>query len=231
MAFPATYNFSYYKGDTLEFRVYPKDTSGLPFSLDGYSVTFTISTARGSAGRANQVEAYSVILDSSSILCAIRPQDSIALPNSSSSTYVYDVEIRKPGSSPYPLTYTILNGTITVQEQITDIQASIPDAPTDLVITQSGGVVSIDWEAPEDGDDPVIYNIYGKSPTLGLTTYVLIATVTHPTTSYQASTIITPLGEVPFQVGVQYDIKVTAANAAGENQEVFLEDSFTYEGA
>ena len=227
MAFPATYNFSYYRGDTLEFRIYPKDTSGLPFSLEDYTVTFTISTARGSAGLSNQVEAYSTIVDSSSILCAIRPEDSLALPNSASSTYVYDVEIRKPGASPYPLTYTILNGNITVQEQVTDIQVSIPNGPTNLVLSEDAGTVTVDWDAPVDGDEPVTYNIYGKSDELGLTVYVLIATVTHPTTIYEASTISTPLGDVEFQDGVTYDVKVTAQNAAGENEEDFVEDSIT----
>jgi hypothetical protein len=231
MAFPATYNFSYYRGDTLEFRIYPKDTSGLPFSLEDYTVTFTISTARGSAGLSNQVEAYSTIVDSSSILCAIRPEDSLALPNSASSTYVYDVEIRKPGASPYPLTYTILNGNITVQEQVTDIQVSLPNGPTNLVITQDAGVVTIDWDAPVEGDEPVTYVIYGKSPAIGATTYLPVATITHPTTSYEVSALVTPLGSSPFQDGVQYDVKVTAANAAGENEEDFIEDSFTYEGA
>jgi hypothetical protein len=144
---------------------------------------------------------------------------------------VYDVEIRKPGASPYPLTYTVLNGNITVQEQVTDIQVSLPNGPTDLVITQDAGVVTIDWEAPAEGDEPVIYNIYGKSAELGLTQYFLAATVTHPTTSFESSTIVSPIGEVDFEDGVQYDVKITAQNAAGENEEDFIEDSFTYEGA
>jgi hypothetical protein len=227
MAFPATYNFSYYRGDTLEFRIYPKDTSGLPFSLEDYTVTFTISTARGSAGLSNQVEAYSTIVDSSSILCAIRPEDSLALPNSASSTYVYDVEIRKPSASPYPLTYTILNGNITVQEQVTDIQGSIPNGPTNLVLSEDAGTVTVNWDAPTEGDDPLIYNIYGKSAEIGATTYFLVATVTHPTTIYEASILSTPLGDVAFQDGVTYDVKVTAQNSAGENEEDFVEDSIT----
>ena len=43
MAFPGTYNISYYKGDTLEFKIYPKDSSGASFSLDNYIATFTIA--------------------------------------------------------------------------------------------------------------------------------------------------------------------------------------------
>jgi hypothetical protein len=33
MAFPATYNFDYYKGDTFEFRIYPKKNDGTVFML------------------------------------------------------------------------------------------------------------------------------------------------------------------------------------------------------
>ena len=37
MAFPGTYNFSYYKGDTNEFVIRPKNSSGSAFDLTGYS--------------------------------------------------------------------------------------------------------------------------------------------------------------------------------------------------
>ena len=50
MSFPGTYNINYYKGDTFEFRVYPKDSSGAPFDLTGYQssdVKFSIAAARG----------------------------------------------------------------------------------------------------------------------------------------------------------------------------------------
>ncbi len=36
MAFPGTYNINYYKGDTYQFRIYPKDTAGYPFDLSVY---------------------------------------------------------------------------------------------------------------------------------------------------------------------------------------------------
>jgi hypothetical protein len=221
MAFPATYNFSYYKGDTLEFRAYPKDTSGLPFSLEGYDVSFTISTARGSEGLANQVPAFAEIIDNASILCAIRPEDSLELPSASS--YVYDVEIRKPGATPYPLVYTILTGTITVEDQVTDIQVSLPEGPTNLVVTEDGGVVTINWDAPETGDQPTSYNVYGKSDALGLTTYVLISNVPAPATIYELSSVM----GIPLTPGVQYEVKVTSVNSAGENSDDFVTDEIT----
>lgn len=55
MAFPGTFNINYYKGDTYEFNVYPKTTSGAVFSMQGYETTkFTISPVRG-------IESYAAI--------------------------------------------------------------------------------------------------------------------------------------------------------------------------
>ena len=70
MAFPATYDFNYYKGDTFEFRIYPKKNDGTVFDLSSFyvptnfantpddvtdtvapydSAQFTIANVRGSA--------------------------------------------------------------------------------------------------------------------------------------------------------------------------------------
>jgi hypothetical protein len=117
MAFPGTYNFNYYKADTYEFRVYPKNASGSAFDLAGFTPEFTISTARGTTGVANQVQAYSEIPSGQPyILCAIRPADGGSLVAGTS--YVYDIEITKAGAT-YPFTYTILTGNITVTDQVT----------------------------------------------------------------------------------------------------------------
>lgn len=117
MAFPGTYNFSYYRGDTYEFSVIPRKADGTVLdNLADYTATFTISTSRGTDGLANQVTAYTSI-SNSDILCAITPSDSDSLPPAT--TYVYDIEISDPDATPYPKTYTILTGTITVTDQIT----------------------------------------------------------------------------------------------------------------
>ena len=118
MAFPGTYNISYYKGDTYEFRVYPKDSSGAVFDLTDYgSASFTISTARGTAGVADQINAYAIISsDKTYILCAIRPADGASL--AAGTSYVYDLEISK-SSTPYPYTYTLMTGNISVTDQVT----------------------------------------------------------------------------------------------------------------
>lgn len=192
MAFPGTYNINYYKGDTFEFNVYPKNSDGTAFNLNtdpAYSATFTIATKRGSASTtqtglvATLVEdslsvtlttgntsnlvvgqklvktsgtgvfatnAYITAITSSTeftvsaghdtagqisfsvasiytgvatisqdktyITCAITPTNGFYLDPTKQ--YVYDVQISR-SASPYPLVYTILNGTITVTDEVT----------------------------------------------------------------------------------------------------------------
>jgi hypothetical protein len=121
MAFPGTLNINYYKGDTYEFRIYPKDSLGASFDLTNYGQTakFTISTSRGSTGVANQIECLAVItsgLYGNYVTCTIRPGDSLEL--NAGTQYVYDVEITKT-ASPYNYVYTLLTGSITVTDHIT----------------------------------------------------------------------------------------------------------------
>lgn len=122
MAFPGTYNISYYKGDTLEFKIYPKDSSGASFSLDNYISTFTIAEQAGALGADTQIVAFSQIsADKSHILCTIRPEDGEQLM--AGTPYVYDVQIDNidspPESALYPNVYTLLSGGISVTEQVT----------------------------------------------------------------------------------------------------------------
>jgi hypothetical protein len=49
MAFPGTYNFNYYRGDTFSFIIAPKNSTGGAFPLTGYSAEFNIATSRGGA--------------------------------------------------------------------------------------------------------------------------------------------------------------------------------------
>jgi hypothetical protein len=126
MAFPGTYNFSYYKGDTFEFRIYPKDSSGNAFDLEEYDnelgPIFTISTARGEAGAENQIECFaSISNDYKYILCAVTPENGEEL--NAGTTYLYDVQISKT-SIPYDIVYTLLTGSITVTDHITGVVTS-----------------------------------------------------------------------------------------------------------
>ena len=120
MAFPGTYNISYYRGDTYEFKIYPKDASGAAFPLTGYDlsegVKFTISSDRGTAGIDDQIEGYSAIsADRTHITCAIRPENGNLL--TPTFNYVYDVEINKAGT-PYNIVRTLLTGGISVTDQV-----------------------------------------------------------------------------------------------------------------
>ena len=123
MAFPGTYNFDYYRGDTFVFTITPKTSAGATFALDAYSsagATFTISTGRGDnpTSKISNVANSSMlaaIIDTATdvIACVIKPDARTVLVGGA--TYYYDVEIFNSGL----LRYTILTGTITVTDDVT----------------------------------------------------------------------------------------------------------------
>lgn len=111
MAFPGTYNFNYYRGDTFEFIIRPKDASGNVFSLTGYEAEFTIADKRGPG--ATQYTGQAIVNTVDNIVtCTIDPTTGRSL--SSGQTWVYDVEITDSSS-----TFTLLNGNITTTEDVT----------------------------------------------------------------------------------------------------------------
>jgi hypothetical protein len=113
MAFPGTYNFNYYRGDTAEFVIRPKNNlNNEAFDLTGYTANFTIATARGIAGTA----ALAVVNDVTNIItCTIVPSVGRTLV---AGTYVYDVQITNETPNP-DVIFTLLTGTITVTNDIT----------------------------------------------------------------------------------------------------------------
>lgn len=114
MAFPATYNINYYQGDLYEFRIYPKTTNAAAFDLSGYSVKFYIATARGTG--ATQYECVAEI-DGAAILCQI--PGGIGKILTAGTTYVYDVQIKKPISGGADKIHTLLTGNVTVTADVT----------------------------------------------------------------------------------------------------------------
>ena len=111
MAFPGTYNFSYYKGDTAEFVVRPKNANGTSFPLTGYKAKFTIADKRGSAPTYSD-EAQAVVDETNNLVtCTILPGVGGLL---SAGTYVYDVQVNYGAN----IIYTLLTGNITVTEQV-----------------------------------------------------------------------------------------------------------------
>jgi len=114
MAFPGTYNFTYYRGDTYQFVVRPKNANGTTFSLDAYAnnADFTIANRRGSTG--TQISATAVIDTANDIVtCTIIPEQGRQL--SAGTTYVYDVQIDNGTGN----IFTLLTGSISVTDDIT----------------------------------------------------------------------------------------------------------------
>jgi hypothetical protein len=114
MAFPGSYSFSYYRGDTNEFVIRPKNANGSAFDLTGYTATFTIANRRGSTGT-QTAAAATVNATTDIITCTITSTVGRTL---AAGTYVYDVQITDAVPNP-DVILTILTGTITVTDDIT----------------------------------------------------------------------------------------------------------------
>lgn len=111
MAFPGTFNFSYYRGDTNQFVIRPKNANGSAFDLTGYTAEYFIATTRGSTG--TQYEAQVVVDTANDLLtCTILPGVG---RNLTPGTFVYDVQITTGASN----ILTVLTGSITVTDDIT----------------------------------------------------------------------------------------------------------------
>jgi hypothetical protein len=114
MAFPGTYNFSYYRGDTYQFIIRPKNANGTTFSLDAYAgnADFTIANVRGSTG--TQVAATATVDTATDIVtCTITGTQGRQLV--AGTTYVYDVQIDNGAG----VIFTLLTGSITVTDDVT----------------------------------------------------------------------------------------------------------------
>jgi len=114
MAFPGTYNFSYYRGDTYQFIIRPKNSNGTTFSLDAYAgnADFTIANRRGSTG--TQINATATVDTANDIVtCTISGATGRGLV--AGTTYVYDVQIDNGAG----VIFTLLTGSITVTDDIT----------------------------------------------------------------------------------------------------------------
>jgi hypothetical protein len=111
MAFPGTYNFNYYRGDTLQFTITPKDTNGGAFSLTGYTAAFTVANQRGT-GATQYTGTTSINTTTNTITCTLPAGTGRNLVGGS--TYVYDVQITNG-----TLIYTLLTGNIASTDDVT----------------------------------------------------------------------------------------------------------------
>lgn len=207
MAFPGTYNIDYYKGDTYEFRIYPKDSSGAPFSLYGYGAeNFTIAPTRGEIDDSKIITCYAKI-ENDNILCVIRPSDGEKL-SVEDSPYYYDVEIENT-SGDYAKLYTLLTGSIAVTEQVTPKKLT-PNAPTGITVTNVGpDSFTVGWTAPTSGE-PYSGFIIG---------YNTAATLENATTVSVGSTI-TSYTFTDLTPGAYY-VGVLSTNSAGPSDPAF----------
>jgi hypothetical protein len=84
MAFPGTFNISYYRGDTYEFRIYPKTSSGATFDLTPFAdsgsdhVKFTIASNRGSGSISSTAYTATLTSGESSVTLTDGTTDSIS---------------------------------------------------------------------------------------------------------------------------------------------------------
>ncbi len=109
MPFPVSYDINYYKGDTFELLIQPKDSSGNALNLSGYTGLFTISTARGESGIVVGNGSASIV-NASNVFCAIPSSTGSAFL---ASQYVYDIQVSS-GS----IVYTLLTGNVNVTQDI-----------------------------------------------------------------------------------------------------------------
>ena len=204
MAFPGTYNINYYKGDTYEFKIYPKKTGGTVFNMSGYSVKFSMATERGSSVI---VEGYSSISsDSTYVTCAITPGNGDSL--TAGTQYVYDVEISKTGSE-YDYIYTLLTGNITVTEQVALPVPKAVSSASFIVTEHTSTSITVTWEAPVGGPAIIGYGLfliedYTSSSQLPTVPNGLVAAEETLTYTYTGLT-----------AGKVYGLGVAAYNAAG----------------
>ena len=114
MAFPGTYNFNYYRGDTFSFIIRPKDANGESFSLDAYtSAIFTIANKRGDGATYTTTGTATIDTVNDIVTCTIVSTTGANLD--AGTLYYYDVQI----SNAVPTVTTLLTGTITPTDDIT----------------------------------------------------------------------------------------------------------------
>jgi hypothetical protein len=114
MAFPATFNINYYQGDTYQFVVRPKTSTGeiFPITSAAYNSYFRIDTERGRLDGLG-VEASASIADNS-VTCTIAP----SVGNSLDAEIVYYYDISIENKTDPNIVYTLLTGTINITADI-----------------------------------------------------------------------------------------------------------------
>jgi hypothetical protein len=123
MAFPGTYNFNYYRGDTFEFVIRPKNTNGTPYDLSAFQVAqFTIANQRGPGTVANPRIVYNAEATINVVenIITCRVSSVVGRNLAPGTTWVYDVEIQDSTATNI---FTLLTGNISSTDDITGASA------------------------------------------------------------------------------------------------------------
>jgi hypothetical protein len=165
MSFPGSYNIRYYYGDTLEFRIFPKNASGEIFDLSTFTeVKFTLAPNRNTPIDEHITCFAQISSDSTNILCTIRPEDSENI--NPDLQYVYDVEVSKT-ASPYDIVYTLLTGSVTVVRDVTrpddgppPVEVPVPSNPTNLALVDATtSSLEVSWTPSAGEPEPDFYKV------------------------------------------------------------------------
>jgi len=118
VAYPYTYDFDYYVGDSYQFvirpKIYNEDTEELEeVNLSQYNSLFVVATERGNSQSIVFSASPQVSASPYSLLCTISPENGQIL---SGASYIYDVEITNKTNSTDRT--TLLTGTISTQLDI-----------------------------------------------------------------------------------------------------------------
>lgn len=115
MAFPGTYSFNYYRGDTFQFVIRPKNSDGSAFDLNNFDqATFTIATSRGATPTTSVTALAEIDTSTDIVTCTIRSNTGATL---TPGQWVYDIEVVDTTPDP-DIVYTLLTGVISVTDQI-----------------------------------------------------------------------------------------------------------------
>jgi hypothetical protein len=116
MAFPATYNISYFLGDLYQFAIVPKTAAGALYGITGstHDGFFYIAPSRG--GEASESFDGVITVGTNLITCSITP--TVSLDMTVGTTYYYDVRVQNKTNSNE--VFTLLTGTINITNKVTD---------------------------------------------------------------------------------------------------------------
>lgn len=142
MAFPATYNISYYSGDTYQFIIKPKNSDGSSFNIAStiYTPKFYISTSRNGLSTAT-LEANAVISSAAySIVGKVLTSNVATLATSTTHNYLAGDSVSISGVD------STFNGNYTITAIPSTTSFSYAKTATDVIsaaVSPVGSVVSL----------------------------------------------------------------------------------------